>query len=986
MQKNKIIAFICTCSIAVGGFSTSASAMPAYIYSNESVSTWDKHKGDGNNQILPNKTTFDVVSMATAQRMPIKIQNEDTQHTHNTMALSATVPFDISDPSDKTFFQEITEISLKGNYKDITLVKDKDFTLREEDSTGYVDIQLDYLERFKEHHTAESFRNQKGYPIIVKSSQESREVVANFDGDPHQVMVINTNVFGVARQGEDVTFKLYGFNPYVIETRENYRDQLFEGITLINEETGEQKELQMKIADENTFEVGPDGKEIPALKYKDWSLVGNALRLTAAENNFTEPGHYKIIIKFRKEEGENYPDAEGYFTVSAAHGDLEKTSAEDKIDHTIVEEATPEAIGIINEADKIRDLEDKKEIDAVSRATGITIPSTGGDAGSSGGTGGSHAFVVYDTDMVVNAWALHLLGYNTRESDKIYERYKYGTDQGSKFVSDKEAKNLFELNRFKDVLQRGLSRGEYIDFDTYKNIGTLDKNRTAYCFHLLEDGTLGLMTPTYAIAGKTVPAFSVEGHSTGEDMILTIKDTDYLNAINTINIDTKTLEKGDFKIQDNLLILPSSYISRGNHDITIHADGYKLFVAAFESFPAEASPGPSPKVDPSTPARTGHEVTLKGFDSYFTEKENNLRIKLTDPHGQVQEIYAKDTAEASGIGGKTYDIKSGNGNARTITFSADCFPDPGQYIIEMSSKFYQTGKFGLWISGQSIIQQAFTYENTGTDIILKATKPFDFIEKHPVKSVEIETASNQYASTSFNKKGFLDNKGWGVSNIFSNQITLYNIEQKLEPGDKIKVTVDNGGTDAILSYVVPSENEDFLPNRQPDPVPDPKERNNDIVLENLYQGQPEDWSEDSLTFTPSNAPGISFVVDASHSGNVRLNFKENSYDETNPLVKILWQSPNMSKPFVRLQDREINVSKEVSERVENNDEEPSTYYSCNIGYLDFLKINDIATKTGASAEAIGNGSLYYNTKVQLVFKDGTTMGWIIPHNRTDWHL
>lgn len=328
----------------------------------------------------------------------------------------------------------------------------------------------------------------------------------------------------------------------------------------------------------------PAGETEDLTYINDWFLFGDLFVLyndvTAEEgrNNLPYNGKYTITLYFN-----------GFKTVSK---EFRVTGGEDAPGYSGTARAS-------------------LRVDAVSRAT-----SAGGSGDSGGGSSSSSisADLLFDTDLMVNAFMLNDMGQQNEAVNAIVDWWYAVIPDAVLNVGDEV---YYDWTDYYDQVADAMVEGTYLPFEDYRESGEENPNRPYAVKEVLEDGLLGDIQYSSDYARKDAPEFTVVQSAEGQDIVLSCEDAEYMGKISGIylNGDWKELESDKYRVdpEKGTLTIDKSAVSAGEVKLVIEAGGYK-----------------------------SQEVTVE----YSKVNEENLSLKVIYPDGESQYTVDSETKMA----------------------------------------------------------------------------------------------------------------------------------------------------------------------------------------------------------------------------------------------------------------------------------------------------------------------------------------------------
>lgn len=424
----------------------------------------------------------------------------------------------------------------------------------------------------------------------------------------------------------------------------------------------------------------PDGMTKPLTIMKDWYLIGNLFVLyndNEKEALFTQLGTYTLTVHstgfkdmsctFEMEKGQPIP---GY-----------------TVDRTPSAKPKPKSV----------------RVDAVSHATG------GGGGSGEGGSQVMPANVLFNEDLLSNAQILDRLGFQTKATHSIDERWSFLMRQKRDVVYDADRRRGYDWMDYMDAVQRAKKNGEYLTFEEYAKHGKLSGGNPYAIKEVLEDGLLGETQMGGVYLGKLAPNMELIGTKgqkrpdqlvpEGEDMILSCDDSTYLKAITGIMVDGHQfprLEEGrDYKIDDNRLTVYGRLLADfdfGPKRITLDADGYRR---TYLNIVYGKNLEQNVQLEAKKPA-FGHDeaVFVRLTNTQGDFMKHLQKVEIIDPKGVATQLLTKDQG-----GDSNNDWYTVNGNT-TIGILPDAFTQNGAYTVQVTARYYGMRSTKVELTGE----------------------------------------------------------------------------------------------------------------------------------------------------------------------------------------------------------------------------------------------------------------------------------------------
>lgn len=394
----------------------------------------------------------------------------------------------------------------------------------------------------------------------------------------------------------------------------------------------------------------------------DYHVVSNLIRLertgvisTPGKHTLTvkAKGFKPAVLEFVVKEQIN-----GYTPPAVDHGKELKTSLNNNEAHLNKAMATS-----------------RLSVDAVSAATG----SSGGSG--SGGGGGSvmrAAKLMFDFDMVANAYVLRSVDMETEASKRVIEIWESASKEAARMKGSEE---YFEWGAYKSALNRADVKGTVLDFETYIKSGEAEKwvNRPYEVKYVLNNGYFGDILSFGAIDNQTPPQIQVQTGKMNEDLVLkVVNGTEWLKQFKAVKkFGYTTLSDQDYQVKADEIIISKAHVVNGKNSFTLEAEGYDPVVLAF-NVEKEAV-----NLQLERTFTIGEDVVIKGFEGDYGKRLKGIKLN-------GKELLSTEAAGTSGM----YHIQEGK-----LIINKACFENTAKYVLVLYAEGYSERSLEIQLAG-----------------------------------------------------------------------------------------------------------------------------------------------------------------------------------------------------------------------------------------------------------------------------------------------
>ena len=454
--------------------------LPQKVLMHGAVPVWDYQLpnlyDDGSERVRPDVTTYDLKESVTEH----KSYAPDTIIDENGVG-SVEIMFNYNTDSEKSWFDGIKteEISVvdystkKDLVKNLVNVGSSELT-----KTADVEHYGNKVGTITFNSGCANFRSNGRYYIRIKSNDnKSLLVPIQLVNETAPVLVLK----GSAQSGTSLYFAV-------------------ENMTVGASSPVESVKL-----------TKPDGSSEYLTNISDYFMYGGSdfVIYNDKTNHFTMNGNYTVEIS-----AAGFKKFSKTFAVNNASNNSELLSDDDEPDGY----AKLSAIGF----------------DAVTTAS-----VSGGSSSSGSSSDDSNvmsADILFDTDLLVNAYLLHAIEKSNTASEAVLDRYNDMTAEDIVFDNG-SSESRYDWDYYNDAVQTELTNGRMLSFAEYKKTGKLATGGSYAFKEVLQDGLLGKTQSFDQLQYEDYAKFSGTAEILDDNVTFTLEDTsklDYLRAIDVI--------------------------------------------------------------------------------------------------------------------------------------------------------------------------------------------------------------------------------------------------------------------------------------------------------------------------------------------------------------------------------------------------------------------------------------------------------------------
>ena len=455
--------------------------LPQKVLMHGAVPVWDYHLSnlydDGSERVHPDVTTYDLKEAVTEH----KSYSPDTEIDENGVG-RVEIMFNYNTDSEKSWFDGIKT---------------------EEIAVVDYDTKKDLVKNL----------------VNVESAELSKNADVDHYGNKVGTITFNSGCANFRSNGR-----------YYIRIKSNDNKSLLVPIQLVNETAPELvlresaqsgKDLHFKVENmtvgasspvESVKLTAPDGSSEYLTNISDYFMFGGSdfVIYNDKTNHFTKNGNYTVEIS------------------AAGFKKFSKTFA--------VNDAS-EASNISYEEDE---LDGYTKLNAVGFDAVTTASVSGGGSSSSGSssddTNMMSADILFDTDLLVNAYLLEAVGRSNTASEAVLDRYNDMTSEDIAFDNGND-EGRYDWEYYVDAVQDALTNGKVLSFAEYKKNGKLASGGSYAFKEVLQDGLLGKTQSFDQLQYEDYAKFSGTAEINEDSVSFSLEDTsksDYLKAIGAI--------------------------------------------------------------------------------------------------------------------------------------------------------------------------------------------------------------------------------------------------------------------------------------------------------------------------------------------------------------------------------------------------------------------------------------------------------------------
>lgn len=212
----------------------------------------------------------------------------------------------------------------------------------------------------------------------------------------------------------------------------------------------------------------------------------------------------------------------------------------------------------------------KPTFDVLSSASG---GGGGGSTSEGGATGYIRANLVYDFDLLANAFILRNIGMSTKYSTSVLSYWNAMTKDA---ILTKGSQKVVDYQNYKNALNEAYESDYFTFKDYYNKLAESDYVNKPYSVkHILEDGLLGDVKSYSEENLKVAPNLKVS-KSDGNIILSYENNEEYTKNIENIRVGMTILNKSSYDILDGkITIKDTSKFAKGSNEISVLANGYK---------------------------------------------------------------------------------------------------------------------------------------------------------------------------------------------------------------------------------------------------------------------------------------------------------------------------------------------------------------------------------------------------------------------------
>lgn len=291
----------------------------------------------------------------------------------------------------------------------------------------------------------------------------------------------------------------------------------------------------------------------------DYHVVSNLVRLENKALSKLTKGKHTITIK-----AHGYEDyTRTFYLEEAPKGSSNPTlgTKEAKSEHssTVASKVTSKLAA-----------KSKPTFDVLSSASG---GGGGGSTSEGGATGYIRANLVYDFDLLANAFILRNIGMSTKYSTSVLSYWNAMTKDA---ILTKGSQKVVDYQNYKNALNEAYESDYFTFKDYYNKLAESDYVNKPYSVkHILEDGLLGDVKSYSEENLKVAPNLKVI-KSDGNIILSYENNEEYTKNIENIRVGMTILNKSSYDILDGkITIKDTSKFAKGSNEISVLANGYK---------------------------------------------------------------------------------------------------------------------------------------------------------------------------------------------------------------------------------------------------------------------------------------------------------------------------------------------------------------------------------------------------------------------------
>ena len=320
----------------------------------------------------------------------------------------------------------------------------------------------------------------------------------------------------------------------------------------------------------------------------------------------------------------------------------------------------------------------------------LSSASVGGGSTEGGTSGGAmtSANLIFDTDLLVNAFLLEETGKANDASEKVLDWwYEMICDA----VYDAGDEDFYDWTEYVDTVESiKTEEGCVLPFAEYRESGILSPNHPASAKEVLEDGLLGEVQTNGSFSRLDAPGLEAVQNEEGKPIILHAEDSAYIGAVTGVflNNNWQAVDSSKYEVDQEKgeICLDASLFTPGErYQIGIEASGYKMNLLQL-TYDKKLETDLSLAVNLPDGADAFQAVWNEALRGYFAKAEFTVKASDGDFLTALSSVKISDrTIYTKGVEGSSapyYEV--GQDKKRIFLYNIA----PGQYELELRASYY----------------------------------------------------------------------------------------------------------------------------------------------------------------------------------------------------------------------------------------------------------------------------------------------------------
>ncbi len=229
-----------------------------------------------------------------------------------------------------------------------------------------------------------------------------------------------------------------------------------------------------------------------------------------------------------------------------------------------------------------------KQAPKAAAVDAISTASVGGGGSSGGGEGGGsnvmNANLILNTDLLVNAEIVKVMGFDNAAALGIAKRWE---TMEPLYVFHDGAEKVYPYESYYDAVNTAKTQGKHLSFAQYteSQSAVTTQNRPYAVKHVLEDNLLGSVSSFQEAVGKAAPALVLTAQ-TEKTATFTCEDREYLSKLAEgelfLNTTYPALPASAYVVNAEAGTLTLNTVKVGRNTLNFRVPGYKTKEVVFE--------------------------------------------------------------------------------------------------------------------------------------------------------------------------------------------------------------------------------------------------------------------------------------------------------------------------------------------------------------------------------------------------------------------